>query len=128
MNERYVLLFAGCLLSLIFNPQSVRTASAEIDCFNPGSTVESAVCGDPELLKSYKITEQAYARVQSNPVALGIYIDLLHARSRCMSPKNHESYKLCIIKREFAAFNAFNKLQPGAPKPLVGHGATGRAI
>jgi hypothetical protein len=112
----------------MFGAQPAVAANADIDCFNPGSSEQSAVCSDPESLKLYKLTEDAYARVQTNPVALGIYIDLLHARADCIRQRARRPYKLCIVKREFEAFNAFNKLQPGPLPPKVGHGALGQAI
>ncbi len=124
-HSLYILLL---VTSLVLGGQPAYAASGVIDCFNPGSSVEAAVCGDPELMKSYKLTEEAYQRVQSNPVALGIYIDLLHARVRCVNRLARSPYKLCIIKREFEAFDAFNKLQPGPPPPKVGHGALGQAV
>lgn len=128
MHNRYALPFILCMLLYATSWQPACSAEAKIDCFNPGSTVESAVCSDQELLKSYKLTEEAYQRVQSNPAAVDIYIDLLHARSACVKPKSAQSYKFCIIKREFAAFNAFNRLTPGRPRPIVGHGAPGTPI
>lgn len=115
-----------CTLFCVADGLPARAAEADIDCFNPASTVESAVCGDPVLLKLYKLTDKAYQRVQSNPVALGIYLDLLHARAACVKP--HLSYKYCIVKHEFNAYNAFNKLRLGPPKHAVGHGALGTPI
>jgi hypothetical protein len=115
-----------CGLFYATDGQQARAAEADIDCFNPASSVESAVCGDPMLLKLYKMTDKAYQRVQSNPVALGIYLDLLHARAVCVKP--HLSYKDCIVKHEFLAYTAFNKLKPGRPKHPVGHFALGIPI
>ena len=128
MHNRHAILFALCLLPFSVNAQKAHAANADIDCFNPGSTVASAVCGDPELLKLYKLTEEAYTRVQTSPAALSIYIDLLHARETCVRPKSRQPYKVCIVKREFEAFTAFNKLRTGRPKPAIGHGALGMPI
>lgn len=125
MLSRYMFVLA---VPLMINVQPAIAAMADIDCFSPGSSEASAVCSDPESLKLYKLTEEAYAKVQSNPVALGIYIDLLHARADCIRQRARRPYKLCIAKREFEAFSAFNKLRLGPPRPKVGHGAAGRAV
>jgi uncharacterized protein len=50
------------LLSLVSIKQSLAAnPGTNIDCFNPQSSVESAICGSAEL------TNEAYQKVKSNP-------------------------------------------------------------
>ena len=110
MHNRILILIASCVLFSTACGQHARAAGSNIDCSNPSSSVESAVCGDPDLLKSYKFTEATYDRVRSNPAALDAYLDLLHRRAACVKPKYRQSYKLCILESELLAYCAFSNL------------------
>ena len=88
------------------------TEGPGFDCFNPKSSVESAVCGDAELSKLYRRSAEAYERLKSKPAAFDIMLTLVRARQACIIWMPGEPYQACIILAERAALKAYSKLEP----------------
>jgi uncharacterized protein len=118
MRTSTKLILASCLwLSAFMSaPSHSDTKGPGFDCFNPKSSVESAVCGDAELSKLYRRSAEAYERLKSNPAAFDIMLTLVRARRACIIWMPGEPYQACIILAEQAALKAYNKLEPKKKK------------
>ena len=107
-----LLLASGLWLSAIMSGQAHSAEDRPgFDCFNPKSSVESAICGDRELTALYRQSKQAYERLKSNPAAFDIMLTLVRDRHSCIKWKPNEPYKACIKQVEQNALRAYEDLE-----------------
>jgi uncharacterized protein len=112
-----LLLASGLWLSAAMSePAHSANKGPGFDCFNPKSSVESAVCGDAELSKLYRRSAEAYERLKSKPAAFDILLTLVRARRACIIWMPGEPYQACIVLAEQAALKAYGKLEPKKKK------------